>query len=405
MADDGSPWTAQTRLQAAHMQTKTLSLARAAIARASRDLPADSSLRETLRRAKGLTPEDSRETSEAVFAYFRWQGWVRELDADAAILKALELAERFRLAPQTFSDGELSERAIPGWVAQEMDFSTAWVRSLQSIPRLWLRVRKGRASVIRERLWDCEPVGQAALAETFCYTGSRDLFRTPEFQAGDFELQDLNSQIVGHVCGAAPGEKWWDACAGEGGKLLHLSDLMQNQGLIIASDRAAWRLRRLKQRAARAGVFNYRIAPWDGGRRLPVKTMFDGVLVDAPCSGIGTWQRNPHARWTTTASDVAELASIQRNILDHAAAAVRPGGKLVYSVCTLARAETGETCDSFQERHPEFDPLPVLNPFQTGSKPVSRLWLFPQESGGNGMFVATWVRSATKPCAGGPVLT
>jgi len=375
------------------MQTKTFSLARAAIARASRELPADTALRETLRGAKGLTPEDSRGTSEAVFAYYRWHGWVHDLDPEAAILRALELAEKFRIAPQTFSDAELSERAIPDWVTQEMDVTTAWVRSLQSVPRLWLRARKGRGSSIREALWDCEPAGIEALSETYCYTGSRDLFRIPEFQAGDFELQDLNSQIVGHICGAAPGEKWWDACAGEGGKLLHLSDLMQNKGLIIASDRAAWRLRRLKQRAARAGAFNYRIAAWDGGKKLPVKTLFDGVLVDAPCSGIGTWQRNPHARWTTTASDVAELAGIQRKILSHAAAAVKPGGRLVYSVCTLARAETVETCDDFRERYPNFEPLPVQNPFQSGSTPVSKLWLLPQESGGNGMFIAAWKKA------------
>ncbi len=383
------------------MQTKTLSLARAAIARASRDLPADTSLREALRSAKGLTPVDSRETSEAVFAYFRWHGWVRDLAPDAAIVRALELAEKFRVAPQTFSDADLGEHAIPDWIAQEMEVSTDWVRSLQSVPRLWLRFKKGRGSVIRETLWDCEPVDNSALLETNCYTGTRDLFRTPEFQAGDFELQDINSQIVGHLCGAAPGEKWWDACAGEGGKLLHLSDLMQNQGLIIASDRAAWRLRRLKQRAARAGVFNYRIAPWDGGQKLPVKTMFDGVLVDAPCSGIGTWQRNPHARWTTTASDVAELAVIQRDILTHAAVAVKPGGKLVYAVCTLARAETVETCAAFQERHPAFEPCPVQNPLQSGSAPTSQLWLLPQESGGNGMFVAMW----KKPIAGESTVT
>jgi len=124
-----------------------------------------------------------------------------------------------------------------------------------------------------------------------------------------------------------------------------------------------------------------------------VKTLFDGVLVDAPCSGIGTWQRNPHARWTTTASDVAELAGIQCNILGHAAAAVKPGGRLVYSVCTLARAETEQTCDDFQERYPNFDPLPVQNPLQSGSTQVSKLWLLPQESGGNGMFIAAWKKA------------
>ena len=84
---------------------------------------------------------------------------------------------------------------------------------------------------------------------------------------------------------------------------------------------------------------------------------------------------------------------IQCNILGHAAAAVKPGGRLVYSVCTLARAETEQTCDDFQERYPNFDPLPVQNPLQSGSTQVSKLWLLPQESGGNGMFIAAWKKA------------
>src|SRR5205823_5977071 len=129
-----------------------------------------------------------------------------------------------------------------------------------------------------------------ALPEALVYEGETDLFRTPEFHAGEFEIQDLSSQAVGWLCDPKPGETWWDACAGEGGKLLHLSDLMQNKGLIWASDRAAWRLQKLKRRTARAKVFNYRAALWDGGAKLPTKTKFDGVLVDAPCSGLGTWR-------------------------------------------------------------------------------------------------------------------
>ncbi len=165
---------------------------------------------------------------------------------------------------------------------------------------------------LAEELGDCRVFGEGRLADTLEYRGRSDLFRTRHFHAGEFEVQDLNSQAVGLICGPQPGETWWDACAGEGGKTLHLSDLMENRGLIWASDRAAWRLAKLKRRAARAGVFNYRAVTWDGGPRLPTKTKFDGVLVDAPCSGIGTWHRNPHARWTTTAEDVKELSEVQQ---------------------------------------------------------------------------------------------
>jgi hypothetical protein len=139
-----------------------------------------------------------------------------------------------------------------------------------------------------------------------------------------------------------------------GGKTLHLSDLMQNQ-LIWASDRAAWRLQKLRRRAARAKVFNYRPVQWDGGARLPTRTRFDGVLVDAPCSGLGTWQRNPHARWTTTPDDVRELAVVQQQLLANVAPSVKPGGRLIYSVCTLTRGRADDIVRAFRETQTVFD--------------------------------------------------
>ena len=154
---------------------------------------------------------------------------------------------------------------------------------------------------------------------------------------------------------------------------------MNNKGLIWASDRAAWRLEKLKQRTARARVFNYRAAPWDGSAKLPTRTKFDGILVDAPCSGIGTWGRNPHARWTTRPEDIVELSEMQRKLLEHVLPALKPGGRLVYAVCTLSRPETVEVVEGFGGEHREL-------------KPVSTTWLLPEELGGNGMFVAMWKR-------------
>ena len=166
---------------------------------------------------------------------------------------------------------------------------------------------------------------------------------------------------------------------------------MANKGLIWASDRAEWRLKRLKRRTARAQAFNYRSALWDGGAKLPTKTQFNGVLVDAPCTGVGTWQRNPHARWTTTAKDVQELAELQKKLLEHAAKGVKAGGKLVYSVCTLTRAETQEVAASFEAKHPGFAPMDLARP--SGEKESGQCWLWPQDWGGNGMFIAAWKRS------------
>jgi 16S rRNA (cytosine967-C5)-methyltransferase len=167
---------------------------------------------------------------------------------------------------------------------------------------------------------------------------------------------------------------------------------MEGQGLIWASDRAVWRLDRLKQRAARAQCFNHRRVEWDGGAKPPTKTVFDGVLLDAPCSGIGTWGRNPHARWTASANDVKELAAIQKSLLDHVAPSVKPGGRLVYAVCTLSPSETTAIADWFTANHPEFEPHEFANPFDLKADPTAQLTLWPQQTQGNGMFIAVWER-------------
>jgi 16S rRNA (cytosine967-C5)-methyltransferase len=222
------------------------------------------------------------------------------------------------------------------------------------------------------------------------------LFSTELFKAGEFELQDIGSQAVGVLCSPKPGDVWWDACAGEGGKTLHLADLMQGRGQVFASDKAEWRLAKLKQRAARASIQNYQSTPWDGGEQLPFSVKFDGTLVDAPCSGVGTWQRNPHARWTTTANDVQELAQLQLQLMTNAARALKPGGRLIFAVCTLTRAETTGVVEAFQKSHPQFEPvaLPVLREeaAKQGIKGQPTQFIWPQEFQGNGMFVAQWRR-------------
>ncbi len=352
----------------------------------------DAVLRDALRRERGLNPEDRRAISRAVFSYYRWFGWLDSQGSlPAQLTHALELADAFGVRPRTFSDEKLVQRCVAAWVHEHAEVTPAWARALQTEPSLWLRARKGQGAALARRLGECRTPTERALADVLEYRGTADLFRSREFHGGQFEIQDIASQAVGLICDPHPGETWWDACAGEGGKTLHLSDLMANRGLIWASDRAAWRLRQLKRRAARAACFNYRTAPWAGGPRLPTRTLFDGVLVDAPCAGLGTWQRNPQARWTTRATDVAELKAVQLDLLSRAAAAVKPGGRLVYAVCTLTRAETEEVALAFSASANEFEPARFPHPW--GKPDAERwLWLWPQDTGGNGMFVAVWRR-------------
>lgn len=358
---------------------------------------ADEALRRYLGDSRKLGPREKRAISRAVFTYFRWLQW---LDPKASVQKqvehALDLQARFVADPKSIKPEALAALAVPSWLWKELDLptapaaggitgQTAFLRQLQQEPALWLRARPGTGARLADALGHCEISPRAA--DALVYRGSQDLFLTPQFQAGAFEIQDLASQLVAHAAAPKPGETWWDVCAGEGGKTLHLAALMQNKGVVWATDRSVRRLDTLKRRAARAQLFNYRTIPWEGGvtaprgmPRLPTKTKFDGILVDAPCSGVGTWQRNPNARWTTSVRDVTELAAIQRALLEQVAGSLKPRGRLVYSVCTLTRRETTAVADEFSVAHPELER-------------VSSGFLWPHEINANGMFIASWRKS------------
>jgi 16S rRNA (cytosine967-C5)-methyltransferase len=364
------------------------------IRKTGKDKPADAALREVLKQIKDLAPFDATEIAKTVFLYYRWHVWLREeRGVESKMRLAIRLNQRFQADPSSVPFAELRANAVPSWTAEEMAVSDEWLVSLQREPKLWLRAKRGTGKTLARTLFaaDVSPL----VPEALLYRGEEDLFKSPEFHAGEFEIQDIASQIVGMLCAPQPGEAWWDTCAGEGGKTLHLSDLMQNKGMLWASDRAEWRLTKLKRRAGRAKVFNYRSAFWDGGTKLPTKTKFDGVLVDAPCSGIGTWQRNPQARWTTTPNDVRELSEIQKKLLANVVPNIKPGGKLIFSVCTLTRAETTEVVDAFNAKFgAEFEPMvfPAVKFSGRTVENASQVMVWPHDLDGNGMFIAGWRR-------------
>ncbi len=366
------------------------------VARSGPERAADRELRSTMKMASGLTPEETRWISRAVFAYFRWQGW---LDGDRPLERRIDqaagFADTFARKPGFVPDAELMERAVPAWVREAMDVPAEWIRALQAEPRLWLRARPGKGGELAAALGGEPDAVAGPVPDSVEYRGLKDLFRTPSFHKGEFEIQDVASQAVAHCCIAAmPAAevRWWDVCAGEGGKTLHLADLLAGKGTVMATDRAEWRLDRLQQRLSRARIRGVRWELWDESLPVPGGGEFDGVLVDAPCTGLGTWGRNPHARWTVQPKDVEELVVRQLALLGRAAEAVRPGGRLVYSVCTLTRAETAGAVEAFGKAHADFEPFPFANPFVPDA-PASPSHLFwPQVTGGSGMFVAQWRR-------------
>jgi 16S rRNA (cytosine967-C5)-methyltransferase len=405
------------------LDSATLNNAARVLATITPELRADAALRKYLGLARRLGPREKRAISRAVFTYFRWHQWLDpKLSAQKQLEQADTLQRRFLADPKSIKPEALAARAVPDWLHKEMDLPAAYLRQLQAEPALWLRARPGAAASLAKTLGHCEPAAAVKIqsapldpttapaekpaaatgsftlnvSDALRYTGPQDLFLTPAFHAGAFEIQDLASQIVGLACAPKPKETWWDACAGEGGKMLHLADQMDNKGLIWASDRSTRRLETLKRRAARAHLFNFRTAIWEGDTTLPTKTKFDGILVDAPCSGVGTWQRNPHARWTTLAADVRELSAMQLALLNHVAGSLKTGGRLIYAVCTLTRSETTAVVSAFTAAHPELMPAPVFEGAGPAAESISAaagptsVLLWPHELNANGMFVAAW---------------
>ncbi len=222
------------------------------------------------------------------------------------------------------------------------------------------------------------------------------------FQGGLLEIQDEGSQLVAHLVGAAPGMRVADWCAGAGGKTLAMAMTMQNKGSIVACDVSEKRLDGAVKRLRRAGVHNVeRHLTLEGDKWVKRRAQkFDRVLVDAPCTGTGTWRRNPDGRLRLTATDLAELEPKQARILDVAERLVRPGGRLVYATCSLLREENENQIEAFCARHPDFTVVPYS---QAWDLPANRpcpdpfLVLTPLQHGTDGFFTAILERRAVLP--------
>lgn len=184
----------------------------------------------------------------------------------------------------------------------------------------------------------------------------------PAFRQGLVEIQDEGSQLVALVADARPGAQVVDFCAGAGGKTLAMAAAMKNKGRVIACDVLDRRLQRAAERFRRAGLHNIETRPLSGERDPWVKRhkgRFDRVLVDAPCTGTGTWRRNPDQRWRSLGPGLEALVRIQAEILDSAARLVRPGGRLIYATCSMLPAENEKQVERFLAGHPEFRLVPL----------------------------------------------
>lgn len=301
---------------------------------------------------------------------------------------------------------------VQEWVAPHLKeaYGEAWGReiaALETPPPVDLRVNRLKATVGEAR---------AALASEGIDTermrlapnGLRlkrrlSVVAGDAFQSGLVEVQDEGSQLVAGLVDARPGMQVADYCAGAGGKTLAIAAGMNNKGRVVAMDVLETRLDRSAQRLRRAGAHNVERRALSPDNRKWLKRQagaFDRVLVDAPCTGTGTWRRNPDGRWTLRPEDLAELVPKQAAILDAAARLVKPGGALVYATCSVLPAENERQVEAFLERHPDFEAVPVSEVWQQAMRadppaeigPGPYLRLSPLRHGTDGFFAAVLSR-------------
>jgi 16S rRNA (cytosine967-C5)-methyltransferase len=217
--------------------------------------------------------------------------------------------------------------------------------------------------------------------------GRPQIAQHPLFKEGYIEIQDEGSQMVAVVADAKPGEQVADFCAGAGGKTLALAANMDNKGRVVALDVLGGRLMRAKERFRRAGLHNIETRELTSERDKYVKRHqghFDLVLVDAPCTGTGTWRRDPDKRWRQLGPGISALVPLQKSILDSASRMVKPGGRLVYATCSLLPEENERQVENFLREHHDYS--------------LSRdfLKLTPAQNDTDGFFAAVMVKKGAE---------
>lgn len=282
--------------------------------------------------------------------------------------------------------------AVPSWLLPLLSPLVSEQEVPALLERAPLDVRANSLATRRDEI-------AASWSEAVILENSRDGLRLPAgfpveasapYRDGLVEVQDLGSQLIAEACAAAPGMTVLDLCAGAGGKTLALAAHMNGKGRLVAADTSRDRLNQLSPRAHRAGASFIETRLLDPKReRAALEELIgrcDVVLVDAPCSGSGTWRRNPETRWRLDQRDLQRLVSEQARLLDLAAEMVAPGGVLVYAVCSLLACEGAMQVAAFLERYPAFGS--VIPPVAAGRPDGAGLLLTPAHDGSDGFYMA-----------------
>lgn len=289
-------------------------------------------------------------------AYWVTNGRDLPRDEEAPEVRVDEVKKRAREAAP-----DAIRASIPDWMdarcAAEIGADWPPLRDAMNKPAdVFLRVNTLKADrrTVREKLAERGLAAEAVedVPSALRLVQRQNVFNTAEYKAGLFEVQDAASQLIAPFLEVAPAMKVVDACAGGGGKALHLAAMMRNKGKIIALDIHAWKLAELRKRAARAGADIIEAREIEGTKTVKRLVAYaDRVLLDVPCSGLGVLRRNPDAKWKLSAEEIDRLVVLQGEILESYSRMVKPGGKLVYATCSILPSENEHQVQQFLLRH------------------------------------------------------
>lgn len=258
---------------------------------------------------------------------------------------------------------ELCEReSIPDWIDElgRMQFAENWpevIHQLNQQAHIYLRVNtlKTDAQKLMLSLQEDGVEAEAVNDQTIRLTKRANVFRTQAFKLGLFEVQDYGSQKIAEFLNPQAKDRVWDACAGAGGKTLHMACLMGNKGKIIASDIHEWKLNELKKRAKRNSIDVIEARVVDGKLIKRMQNKFDKLLLDVPCSGLGVLRRNPDTKWKMSLDRIAELGELQEEILSKYSTTVKPGGEMVYATCSFLDSENIDQVSLFLSNNKDWE--------------------------------------------------